>query len=290
MNYGTRTFLLFMLLLLSVVANAQTLEVPNIEYPNDPCELRNENNVFVHAPLSVRQRIVKELREHSNLFIVERPEEADFLLLFTYTPFAEGSADDSPPDVNGMTPARAELTAVKFVTRSEDQVRPRILFYWSAQKSFHSIPLPLSGLSPNGFAMPRSGKSAAGELIARFLIWAVHKSWPRTLYFDPFSNQLTISMDGKLEVKGIKAFIKELKNARSDAYVLRCTPQPTVAPVESAAPAIPLPSIVFPDTPSAVERPPAEWPQGSLLIQNRPVPNEGRPRSVKRSKKAGKGH
>lgn len=221
---AVRTFLPIMLLLAAVaVNNAQTFEVPNIEYPNDLCELRDENRVFVHAPLNTRQKIVKELRERSSLLIVERPEEADFLLLFTYAPFVDGSSDGTPSDANGV---RAELAVVKFVTDPEGKARPRILFYWSAQKSSRSIPVPFTGISPSGFATSRSGKGAAAELIMRLALWAAHKKFPTRFYFDQFTNQLTIRMGGTLEVKGIKAFLQSLKNARSDAYARRCLGPP----------------------------------------------------------------
>ncbi|HMG73156.1 MAG TPA: hypothetical protein VK582_06600 [Pyrinomonadaceae bacterium] len=74
MNSGNCTFLLVLLFLVGAAAtHAQSLEMPKIEYANDLCELRIENRVFVQAPLSTRQALVKELREHSDLVIVERP-------------------------------------------------------------------------------------------------------------------------------------------------------------------------------------------------------------------------
>jgi hypothetical protein len=289
MRYSTSALLLS-LLLLSGAARAQSLEVPNFEYAKDLCELREENRVFVHAPLSTREKIVKELRHRSDLFIVERPEEADFLLLFTYTPFADGSQDGNPLEANGPMAARAELTVVKFIKRSEEQVRPRILFFWSEQKSFHSVPIPLRGLSLNGFAMPRSGKSAATELIARLTLWAIHKRWPRNFYFDQFTNQLTISMGGKFEVDGTKAFLKELKTARGDAYMYKCARQPALLPAEGAIPKAPMPRIVIPDSIVTADRPPSEVTLGHPLIQNRPMLEEGRPRFIKRSRKRRKRH
>ena len=282
MNSGLRKLLLITSLLsIGALTNAQTFEVPNIEYPNDLCELRDENRVFVHAPLNTRQQIVKELREHSSLSIVERPEEADFLLLFTYSPFADGSAEGTPNDLNAV---RAELAVVKFVSKAEGQVRPRILFFWSAQKSFHSVPVPFTGISPNGFAKPHSGKSAAGELILRLTLWAVHKKWPTKFYFDQFTNQLTITMGGKLEVKGARAFLKALKNARSDGYARRCSAPlalPTFGNViplgtsrltsalDSMKPAIPILATL----------------PASALLDSRQSNSDVRPRSVKRHHK-----
>lgn len=107
---------------------------------------------------------------------------------------------------------------VKFVNYREDQVRPRILFYWSDEKSSRSVPLPFSGVSPNGFTRPRSTKSAVEELIARFAVWTFTKKWPNTFYFDALTNQLTISRGGKLETSAAKAFLKKLKEARGDSY------------------------------------------------------------------------
>jgi hypothetical protein len=287
MTSGTRAFWLFMLLLLSGAAHAQTMETPNIEYPNDLCALRAENRVFVHAPLSTRQKILKELSKHSDLLIVERPEEADFLILFTYTPFSDGSEDGNPLDGSGAITARAELTVVKFVNRSEEQVRPRVLFYWASQKSFHSIPIPLRGLSPNGFALPTSGKSAGGELIVRLAMWLIHKKWPRTFYFDQFTNQLTISTGGKLEIKGTKAFLNELKTARSDAYASRCVSRPALPLAAPEIPTRPAPHVVFPDPPAPAEPPSlTEGPQEAHPpTGNGPPSGEVRPRSVKRSRK-----
>jgi hypothetical protein len=273
-----------MTLLLYGAAHAQGLEVPNIEYPNDLCELRRENRVFIHAPLATRQKLLKELREHSDLSIVERPEDADFLLLFTYTPFSDGTEDGGPPDAGGAMAARAELTVVKFVSRREEQARPRILFYWSEQKSFHSVPIPLKGLSPTGFASPRSGKSAAEELIVRLTLWAIHKKWPHNFYFDQFTNQLTISTGGKLEANGAKAFVKELKNARSDEYARRCAPRPVQPPDVGILPTSPTLRTV-PDPAATAEPYPTQRPGAYPPIKERPQLNEGRPRSVRRSKK-----
>ena len=285
MSSGIRLLLLFMLLLLSGAAGAQTFEVPNVEYPNNLCELRGDNRVFVNAPLSTRQKIVKELRGHSGLFVVERPEEADFMLLFTYTPFADDSMGGNPPDASGALASRAELTVVKFVNRGEEQVRPRILFYWSEQNSFHNVPLPLKGVSAAGFAAPRSGKGAAAELVARLALWAIHKKWPRTFYFDQFSNQLTISTGGRLEVKGAQAFLKELNNARSNAYALRCVSKPSPPANEGAIPAATTPLLVIPDPTRAAETLPDESLRLHPPAENVPPLREGRPRSVKNPKK-----
>src|ERR1044071_166385 len=161
MNSSVRTVLLVMLLsLATATTEAQTIEVPNIEYANNLCELRNENRVFVHAPLNTREQIVKELREHSNLLIAERPEEGDYFLMFAYTPVAEGLG--TMGEAAGAA-GYAELTAVKFVRYRKDQVRPRILFYWQGKKTSRSVPIPFNGLSSNGFSRPRSTRSAVEE-------------------------------------------------------------------------------------------------------------------------------
>lgn len=285
-NFGVRAILLCMVLPLAgaAVAVAQSFEVPNVEYANDKCELRAENRVFVQAPLETHQKIVKVLREHSDLQIVERPEEADFMLLFTYTPFADGSPGDSPLEVSGAMTARAELAAVKFVNHSEGQLRPRILFYWTARKSFRSLPIPMQGLSPNGFAMPRSGKSAAAELIGRLALWAVNKKW-RGVYFDQFTNQLTISTGGKFEVNGAKAFLKELKDARSDAYARRCAPPP-VRPAEYTLIVRPTHRVVGPDLPTTVALPPAKRLRVYQPARNSRPLSGRRPRTDKRPGKA----
>jgi hypothetical protein len=288
MSYGVRTLLLCALLLSGgAAAAAQSFEVPNVEYANDLCELGSESRVFVHAPLNVREKIVKILREHSDLQMSERPEDADFILLFTYTPYAESSADGSPLDAGGAVTARAELAAVKFVRLREDQVRPRILFYWAAQRSFHNISIPLSGLSPNGFAAPRSGKSAAAELVARLALWAVHKRW-RGLSFDQLSDQLTVSKGGKFEVSAAKTFLKELKSARSEDYRRsRCAPRPAPIPAGEAAMATPTPRVAFPDPPATtVELPRAQLMPMSLRAQSRQSLSRAHSRQLGRSKKA----
>ena len=288
MNYGVTTLVLLTLLLSgAVAAGAQSFEIPNIEYPNDLCELRAENRAFVHAPLGAREKLVKELREHSDLLIVERPEDADFLLLFTYTPFYDGSADGNPPDVSGGMAARAELAAVKFVTRGEGRVRPRILFYWSAQKSFRSVPVPLAGLSANGFVKPRSGKGAAAELIGRLALWAAHKKWPRTFYFDQFTNQLTVATGGKLENKGMKAFLKELKKARGDDYARRCAPPLALPSVANMIPERRAPLPRLPDPSLAAQRTPTEARPASRHVRNRSPKKGRRPRSIRRSGRRG---
>jgi hypothetical protein len=282
MNPAIRRDLLIMLLLPAMaVTNAQTFEFPNIEYPNDLCELREANRVFVHAPLNTRQQIVKELREHSSLSIVERPEEADFLLLFAYSQFLDESAEGTPSDLNAT---RAELAVVKFVNHKEDEVRPRILFFWSAQKSFHSVPVPFTGISPNGFAKPHSGKSAAGELILRLTLWAVHKKWPTKFYFDQFTNQLTVAMGGGLEEKGARAFLKALKHARSDDYARRCS-RPLALPTFGNA--IPLGTSRLTRSVESVK--PANSIFGNLPatapVQSLQSNSEVRPRSLKRHDK-----
>jgi hypothetical protein len=285
MNSGIRTLLLIMLLLSGTVANIaqQTFEPPKIEHANDLCELRAENRVFVQAPLNARGEIVKELRKHSDLFIVERPEEAAFFI-FAYTSFAEGQTGGFLGDTNGAT-ARVELAVVKFVNYREDQVRPRVLFYWSDQKSVRSVTLPLSSMSGTGFTRPHSNRGAVEELIVRLALWGVGKKWPNTFYFDQFSNQLTISTSGKLETKGAKAFLKELKNARSDSYAYRCVTSPTLAMPANAIPPRLSPLDMVPVLPAKVLTLPDELLQVQPIIQSRPRYSDGQPLSIKRTKK-----
>lgn len=293
MNRIIRTISLAALLLsCALMVYAQNIETPDIEYANDLCELRDKNRVFVHAPLNTREQIVKELRKHSDLFIVERPEEADFFLIFTYTPLEGGSADGLPIATNGTT-AGAELTAVKFVNYHEDKVRPRILFYWSDQKSLHNVPLPFSGISSNGFTMPRSGRSALGEGIARLFIWTISKKWSNKFYFDPFTNQLTVIKGGKLESKGAKAFLKALKEAQSSSYAYRCiTLSTTTMPTDaifgrlSALDVVP----VSPAESAKVVSPPDELLQVQPPTQSRSRYVYGQPSPTKRTKKGRGNH
>jgi hypothetical protein len=225
-----RSLLLLMLLVSGAVkSTAQSPEIPNIEYPTLPCELRNEHRVFVQAPLSTRDEIVKELRRHEEIIIAERPEDADYFLLFAYT-FGEDGLVETAGAVG-----YAEMTAVKFVRLSKDQVRPRILFHWQGKKISRSVPIPFHGLSPTGFSRPRSTGSAVTELIGRLAGWALTKRWPKTFYFDQLTNQLTISTGGKFETNGTRAFLKELKKARGESYVQRCTPPPAVTSSSLAA-------------------------------------------------------
>lgn len=288
-----RTLLLLMLLLAgALISNAQTFEVPKIEYASDLCELRNENRVFVHAPLSARQELVKELRKHSDLVIAERPEQADYLLIFAYTPFAVGSTEGST--LNGaVVTARAELTVVKFVNHRVGEARPRILYHWWNQKSFHSLPMPLSSMTTNGFSRPRSGKSVVEELIARLALWAVGKKWPNTFHFDQFTNLLTVKTGGKLERKGAKTFLKALEDARKDSYARRCVAPSKLPLLADAIYAAPLPRGVIPRIATRVPAPspalPNEGPQLRPHIQSRSQYGLSRRRSFKPTKKGRKG-
>jgi hypothetical protein len=215
-----RTFLSVMLLLAgAALANAQSFDLTDIEYANNLCELRSENRVFVHAPLNTRQELVNELRKHSDLVIVERPEEAEFFIMFAYSLAVADS-----PSALGLANAGnggAEMAVLKYVSNQKDGKRPRILSYWSGKESIQTFPLPFTSISSAGFAGPRSGKSALGEVIARFALWFVGKKSKR-FEFDQFTNQLTINMGGKLERQGAKAFLRELKSARSSSYANRC--------------------------------------------------------------------
>lgn len=284
MNLGIRRLLQVFLMVsaAAAVSGAQTFEAPNIEYPSLPCELRSEHRVFVHAPLSTRQEIVRELSGRGDLVIAERPEEADYFLLFAYTLVADGSAGAFAADTAG-TGARAEMTAVKFVRYGGEKVRPRILFYWQGQKTSRSVPLPLSGMSAAGFTRPRSTRNAVEELIGRLSLWALTKKWPKTFSFDQFSNQLTITTGGKFETSGAKAFLKELKKARGDSYAQRCTPLQSA----NLFPAGPSPRLDAQGAPAAAPsiRLPFEHTGVKPPAQSRPRGGGARPRSFKRTKK-----
>lgn len=284
MNRGIRR--LAQLILLTLVgasaSAAQSLEMPNIEHPKFPCELRNEHRVFVHAPLSTRQQIVKELSKDSRLVIAERPEEADYFIIFAYTAVADASAGFAG-DAAGAA-GHAEMTAVKFVRYRDEQVRPRILFYWQGERKTRSVPLPLSGMTANGFAAPRSTKSAVEELIGRFALWALTKKWPHTFSFDQFTNQLTINTGGKFEKSGAKAFLKGLKEARGDSYAPRCTTPLPPADLLSASP-----SRWFDAPAEPVATPPRtlplESPKAQPQTRSRPPGGFRRPRTFRRVKK-----
>jgi hypothetical protein len=264
----------------AAVCGAQTVEMPSVEYPKLPCELRSEHKVFVQAPLSTRQELVRELSRDSHLVIAERPEEADYFILFAYTAVvADGSASFAG-EATAMS-GHAEMTAVKFVHYREGQVRPRILFYWQGERKTRNVPLPFGGAPANGFAAPRSTRSAVEELVGKLALWALTKKWSNTFSFDPFTNQLTISTGGKFEKNGAKAFLKQLKEARGDSYALSCAAASLPADVHPAKPSYWL------DAPPAV--PPRMVPFESQRIQppaqSRPPGGGTRPRSFKRTKK-----
>jgi hypothetical protein len=239
--------------------------------------------VFVEAPLNTRQEIVKELRRNEDIVIAERPEDADYFLFFAYAPIAEGLGGSSTGETVG-TAGYAEMTVVKFVNAQKDQKRQRILFYWQGKKTSHSVPLPFHGLSPNGFSRPRSTKSAVEELIGRFFGWAITKKWPKTFYFDQFTNQLTISTGGKFETSAAKAFIKELKNAQGDAYAQKCTQPLLHADTPLAQLSL---WLDVPDAPVVVPPPtvPVKRPRVRSPSQSRPRVGGARSRSFKHSKK-----
>jgi len=284
MYRGIRGLVQLILLTLAgaTASAAQSFEMPNVEHPKTPCELRNEHRVFVHAPLSTRQEIVRELSKDDRLVIAERPEEADYFLVFAYTAVADPSAGFAGDAVGAA--GHAEMTAVKFVRYHEEKVRPRILFYWQGERKTRSVPLPFRGMTANGFAAPRSTKSAVEELIGRFAVWALTKKWPHTFSFDQFTNQLTINTGGKFEKSGAKAFLKQLKEARGDSYALRCmTPLPpaNVLPVS--------PSHWFDALVEPVATPPRTLPSKSPKAQpqtrSRPPGSFTRPRTFRQAKK-----
>ncbi|MBC8029217.1 MAG: hypothetical protein H7Z16_03825 [Pyrinomonadaceae bacterium] len=77
MYRGIRRLVQLFLLTLAgtFISAAQTFEMPNVEHPKLPCEVKNEHRVFVHAPLSTRQEIMRELSRDGQIVIAERSEE-----------------------------------------------------------------------------------------------------------------------------------------------------------------------------------------------------------------------
>jgi hypothetical protein len=221
-----RTFSLVALLLGAVAAKAQP-EMPSREYAKDPCELRTDNRIFVEAPLKTRGSILKELSQHSNLSVVERPEEADFFLIFSYAG-AEAASSNALANSNLET-LSAEMTVLKYVSNQKGGTRQRILLYWSEQRSIHTVHIPFSLVSSTGLNMPRSSKSLLAEIVGRGILWGVSKVWSKRFQFDPLSDQLTLNVNEKLEISAIKWFLKELKNVRSSSNNHQCKSEPLLA-------------------------------------------------------------
>jgi len=203
------------------------LEVPEIEYPNDLSELRTLRRVFVHStpdPVS-RQAILKELnREHGMLEVVERPEDAEFYLVFYGSP-GEGAESFAGPEVMGRTATTGTLVAFRQI-KTCDGFRPRLLFITRKSKTVHGgIALPLAltnqgGLSPlrqDGLSSRRLSKGTVGaELGVRLVLFLFGKKFPHVLRFDQLNNNLSVSFGREVETQAAREFLRQVKKAREE--------------------------------------------------------------------------
>lgn len=202
-------------------AAAQTVfEMPKIEYANDLSELRLRR-VFVYSsdPVS-RQALVKELtRERGLLDIVERAEDADFLVVYE-TPPGEGT------DAFAAPAGRATVTGTLLVYRlieTCDGTHPRVLFATRKTKTVHGgIPLPLTPLSrgefgPSGLTpTPLSRRRVGAELAVRGGLFLIGKLFPNSVRFDQLNGSLSVSSGGKVEAMLAKELLKQVKKARKE--------------------------------------------------------------------------
>jgi hypothetical protein len=284
MNSANRKFLLFMLLLLGTSTTiAQSPDMPKTEIAKYPCELISERRVFVDAPLNQRDEIVKQLTKHSDLVIVERPEEADFFLTFTNALQVAGGGNFLQLD--SAETAAAEIVVWNRVNDLKGGERQRVLLHWSGRNSFYSATIPWSGITSSGFRGPSSGKKAGAELIGRGVLEIICRIWPGRCQVDQYRNQVTIIKGGKLETEGAKWFLDQLKKIRNGFYDGGCagrrlTPRSSVigslsSELDSEAPELYVPS----------SRPFLPPPAGDLSDPSGPgqlldpaMPPSGRPR------------
>jgi hypothetical protein len=226
----------------NTVAAQTPLEVPEIEYSNDLSELRTLRRVFVHStpdPVS-RQAILKELkRENGLLEVVERPEDAEFYLVFYGSP---GEGEDSFAGPEGMGQATTTGTLVAFrQVKTCDGFRPRVLFITRKSKTVHGgIALPLAltnqgGLSPlsQGGPSPRrlSKGAVSAELGVRLVLFLFGKKFPRALRFDQLNNNLSVSFDREVETQATREFLRQVKKAREEQPQFYVEPSLTPAAV-----------------------------------------------------------
>ena len=246
MNSGNRTFLLLMLMLIvTTTTKAHFPEMPNIEFAKYPCELISERRVFVDAPFNQRDEIVKQLTKHSDLVIVERPEEADFFLTFTNALQVAGAGNFL--QLENAETAAAEIVVWTRVNDPKGGERQRVLLHWSGRNSFYSVTVPWSGITSSGFHGTSSGKKAGAELIGRGVIELISRIWPDRFQVDQLRNQVTIIKGGKLETEGAKWFLHQLTKIRNGFYAGVCPGRPLTPPsnVLSSFPSELVPEPVF---------------------------------------------
>jgi hypothetical protein len=203
-------------------AAAQNLpEVPKVEYANDLSELRLRR-VYVYSadPVS-RQAVVKQLRRERGLLdIVERAEDADYLLVYE-GPVGEGADPFSAASAGlGRATATGTLVAYRLVEGC-DGVRTRVLFATRKTKTVHGgIPLPLTPLSRGAFGQsdfaprPSSGKRLGAELAARGALFLIGKIFPDFLRANPLEGSVALSFSGTPEAMVVGEFIERVKEAR----------------------------------------------------------------------------
>jgi hypothetical protein len=202
-------------------ATAQDLfEKPRVEYANDLSELRLRRVYVYSADPVLRQAVVKELRrERSLLDIVERAEDADYLIRYE-GPMDEGADPFDAAAGMGRATATGTLTAYRLV-ESCDGVRTRVLFVTRKIKTVYGgIPLPLTALNRGGFAQsefnprPHSAKRVGTELAVRGGLFLLGKVFHNFLRANPVEGSLSISFSGTPEGMVVREFIEQVKKAR----------------------------------------------------------------------------
>ncbi|HEX8136784.1 MAG TPA: hypothetical protein VF544_04260 [Pyrinomonadaceae bacterium] len=200
---------------------AQSLsERPQPEYANDLSELRLRR-VYVYSadPVS-RQNIVKELRRERGLLdIVERAEEADFLILYE-GPMGEGADPFAAAAGMGSVTATGTLVAYRLI-ESCGGVRTRILYATRKAKTVYGgIPVPLTPLNRVELAQnefnprPFSTKRLGAELAARGVLFGLGKLFPSIFRANPIEGTVSLSFSGSPEHMVVAEFLKRVKEAR----------------------------------------------------------------------------
>jgi hypothetical protein len=225
-----RIFFAVLLVLSCLISSSTTtaqipFEDPDVEYANDLRELGTLRKVFVHSmpdPLA-RQAIVKELNRERGLFeIVERPEDAEFYLVF-YGLNGE-SADPFATSMGGGPVTTSGTLAAYRQVETCDGSRPRVLFITRKLRVIHAgIVVPLTPLNQGGLSSlnqpgisprPFSGKRLGTEFVVRLGLFLLGKRFPSTLNFDQVNSSLSVSFSNKPEVQAAREFVLQVKEAR----------------------------------------------------------------------------